>query len=113
MQWLKADDFKSCIIDDSARNSHSCFVRTGHIVIAHDAGIDLYGNQGFKIKLVSSHVSDLGYVAIETDPTRVRADDGHLVGDSRRLTQALSWTPQVGLRDGLARLVRSHLAVAR
>ncbi len=67
MQWLKADDFKSCIIDDSARNSHSCFVRTGHIVIAHDAGIDLYGNQGFKIKLVSSHVSDLGYVAIETD----------------------------------------------
>ena len=67
MQWLKADDFKSCIIDDSARNSHSCFVRTGHIVIAHDAGIDLYGNQGFKIKLVSSHVSDLGYVAIESD----------------------------------------------
>ncbi len=67
MQWLKADDFQSCIIDDSARNSHSCFVRTGHIVIAHDAGIDLYGNQGFKIKLVASHVSDLGYVAIETD----------------------------------------------
>lgn len=67
MQWLKADDFQSCIIDDTARNSHNCFVRTGHIAIAHDAGIDLYVNQGFKIKLVASHVSDLGYVAIETD----------------------------------------------
>ena len=67
MQWLKADDFQSCIIDDSARNSHSCFMRTGHVVVAHDAGIDLYSNQGFKIKLIASHVSDRGYVAIETD----------------------------------------------
>ncbi len=67
MQWLKADEFQSAMIDDSARNSLSCFVRTGHIAIAHDAGIDIYSNQGFKIKLVASHVSPQGYVAIETD----------------------------------------------
>ena len=67
MQWLKADDFQSCMIDDSARNSHSCFMRTGHVAIAHDAGIDLYSNQGFKINLVASHFRDKGYVAIDAD----------------------------------------------
>ena len=67
MQWSKADDYRSCMIDGSARNSQSCFVRTGHVAVAHDAGIDLYENQGFKVKLLATHASTQGFVAVEAE----------------------------------------------
>lgn len=41
----------------------------------------------------------------EVDPARVRADDGHLVGDPSRLMAETGWRPRVELRDGLAWLV--------
>lgn len=67
MQWLKADQYHSCMIDGAAQNSHSCFLRTGHIAIAHDTGIDLYSVNGFKINLVASHASNREYVGIAAD----------------------------------------------
>ena len=67
MQWSKADDYHSCVIDDSAKNSQNCFVRTGHIAIAHDAGVDLYENKGLKVKLLATHTSTRGFVGIEAE----------------------------------------------
>ena len=67
MQWSRADDYHFCMIDDSATNAQSCFVRTGHVAIAHDAGIDLYENGGLKVKLLASHTSTQGFVAIEAE----------------------------------------------
>jgi UDP-glucose 4-epimerase len=59
---------------------------------------------------VTSLVEDLVSVAglsarCEVDAARIRADDGHLVGDSARLTADTGWRPEVKLRDGLAWLV--------
>ena len=67
MHWMKADGYHSRLIDDSATNSCSCFLRTGHIGIAHDAGIDLYSNRGLEVKHVASHSSTSGFADISAD----------------------------------------------
>ena len=67
MHWMKADGYPSRLIDDSAKNSHSCFLRTGHIAIAHDSGVDLYSNQGLEVKHVASHSCTSGFADMSAD----------------------------------------------
>ena len=67
LQWLKHDNFQSLKIDDSARNSHSCFLRSGHIAIAHDAGVDVYSNQGYQVKLESAKQCNQNFSSIAAD----------------------------------------------
>lgn len=58
-------------------------------------------------RLIDDLVSVAGLAArCEVDEARVRADDGHLVGDSARITADTGWRPEVSLRDGLAWLVQ-------
>jgi UDP-glucose 4-epimerase len=59
---------------------------------------------------VTSLIDDLVSVGglsarYDQDPARVRADDGHLVSDSSRITADTGWRPKVALREGLSWLV--------
>lgn len=46
----------------------------------------------------------------ESDPARMRTDDGHLVSDPSRLITSTGWRPRVELTDGLAWLARDAIA---
>ncbi len=67
MQWLKSDEFRFLQIDRHAKNSKACFLRTGHIAIAHDDGIDVVANQGFRVAHNFNYSSNRAYAAIVSD----------------------------------------------
>ncbi len=46
----------------------------------------------------------------ETDPRRMRADDGHLVSDPGRLITNTGWRPRIELADGLAWLAHDVMS---
>jgi hypothetical protein len=68
IQWLKSDEFRSLQIDKNAKNSKACFLRTGHLAIAHDAGIDVVANEGVRVLHHSNDNSNRSYAAIVSDP---------------------------------------------
>jgi tetratricopeptide (TPR) repeat protein len=69
IQWLESDEFRSLQIDRHAKNSKACFLRTGHIAIAHDDGIDVVANQGVRVLHDSNDNSNRSYAAIVSDPS--------------------------------------------
>jgi len=69
IQWLESDEFRSLQIDRHAKNSKACFLRTGHIAIAHDDGIDVVANQGVRVLHHSNDNSNRSYAAIVSDPS--------------------------------------------
>jgi tetratricopeptide (TPR) repeat protein len=68
IQWLKSDEFRSLQIDKNAKNSKACFLPTGHIAIAHDDGIDVIANEGYRVSHDSNYISNRSYAAIVSDP---------------------------------------------
>ena len=69
IQWLMNDEFRSLQIDRHAKNSKACFLRTGHIAIAHDDGIDVFANRGVRVLHHSNDNSNRSYAAIVSDPS--------------------------------------------
>jgi UDP-glucose 4-epimerase len=73
----------------------------GHVVYNVGTG------RGTSVRRLIEVLADVAGLpaTFEVDQSRVRADDGHLVGDPARLVADTGWRPRVELADGLAWLV--------
>lgn len=64
---------------------------------------------GTTVKVIVDTLAELAGVpmTVVSDPSRLRADDGHLVADPSALQRATGWLPGVELRAGLTNLLQS------